>query len=518
LRWQVIELGLTMTRILLLSLLLSTLWAAPATKVRVRGGLLEGELKEGVASFKGIPFAAPPVGNLRWRAPQPAAGWKGVRAAKEFSKSCMQTIVHELKPWTYEFMTHTEVSEDCLYLNVWTAAEPKEKAKRPVFVYIYGGALTSGSGAVPVYDGAGLARKGLVVVTFNYRVGALGFMAHPELSAESGHGSGNYGFRDQVAALQWVRDNIAKFGGDPGCVTIAGQSAGATSVHALTASPKAKGLFHRAIAQSGSSLGSVGLMGSRSLAEAEKEGVKWAESKKVANLAMLRALPADQLIPQGMRFGLVIDGDFLPAPVAEIYAAGRQNDVPTMTGYNADDIGMAPGIGTVAAWEGQAKSRFGELAGEFLKAYPAANDAEAGAALLESGRDSQKIGTYLWAQHRAKTGKTPAYTYYWNHTLPGPEAARYRAFHTSEVPYALHTLYMSSRPFTAEDRAVEEQMSSYWANFAKNGDPNGPGLAKWPAVGAEAVTMQVGDNPQVIPLAAAAGRIELWKKQLLKGR
>ena len=287
--------------------------------VRVAGGLVSGipGRDPSVTVFKGLPFAAPPVGDLRWRAPRPVAAWQGVKKADKFGSSCMQTLADERKPWTYEFMTHTEVSEDCLYLNVWTAATSASE-KRPVYVYIYGGGNTEGSGAVPVYDGEGLARKGIVLVTVNYRLGVLGFFTHPELTKESEtHASGNYALLDLVAALRWVHDHIAAFGGDPGNVTVGGQSAGASNTHSLTASPLAKGLFHRAIAQSGSSIAAAA-GGPRTLADQEQLGVKFAEAKGARSLADLRAMswkdlsapvaPSSTAPAPTFRFGVVVDG------------------------------------------------------------------------------------------------------------------------------------------------------------------------------------------------------------------
>jgi len=303
--------------------------------VKTASGLISGVegRNPAVTVFKGIPFAAPPIGPLRWRAPTPSASWPGVRKADAFSPSCVQTIVTEKKPWTYEFMAHGEVSEDCLYLNVWTPAAAAG-ARRPVFVYIYGGANVEGSGSIPAYDGEGLAAKGLVVVTFNYRVGVLGFLAHPDLGKEAAyHSSGNYGLLDQIAAVRWVHDNIAAFGGDPTRVTIAGQSAGAGAVHSLTASPLAKGLFHRAIADSGSGIG-----GTRTMADQEADGVRFADAKKATSIADLRAMPwQDVVVPvQGVRFGPLPDGHALPAPVRQVFASGKQNDVPTLTGIRRD--------------------------------------------------------------------------------------------------------------------------------------------------------------------------------------
>jgi len=264
---------------------------APIGPVKVQGGVVAGVAggKADITTFKGIPFAAPPVGDKRWKAPEPPVAWTGVRQAAEFGASCIQRIVQESKPWTYEFMTHGAISEDCLFVNVWTPARAASE-KRPVFVYIYGGANTEGSGMVPVYDGEGLASKGLVVVTFNYRVGVLGFLNHPELSKEAPyHASGNYGLLDQIAAVKWVHDNIAGFGGDPTRVTVAGQSAGGQGVHNLTASPLASGLFQRAIIESAGG-------GSRPLADGEADGLRFAEAKGAASIAALRAKTWEELV------------------------------------------------------------------------------------------------------------------------------------------------------------------------------------------------------------------------------
>jgi para-nitrobenzyl esterase len=494
--------------------------------VNVREGQLTGAPGRNprITVFKGVPFAAPPVGDLRWRAPEPAKSWTGVHAATAFRPSCVQAIVDARNPWTYEFMAHGEISEDCLYLNVWTPARAATE-RLPVFVYIHGGANTEGSGSVPVYDGEGLAGKGLVVVTINYRLGIFGFLAHPALTKEAGyHASGNYGLLDQIAALRWVRDNIAAFGGDAARVTVAGQSAGASAVHNLTASPLAKGLLHRAIAESGSSL--TTLSASRSLADQEADGVKFAAAKQAASLADLRRMtwqalfapvprPATEPAPT-FRWGTIVDDYALPASIGKVFASGQQNDVPTLTGSNADENGASPQpTATATSFAAQASQRYGGDASAFLQLYPAASDADAKVAQNASARDTARVSTYLWALDRGKTAKTPAYTYFWSHVLPGPDAGTYGAFHTSEVPYALNALAMSDRPFTAADRQIADTMSSYWANFAKTGNPNGAGLPRWPAVAEQpGTTMEIGDQVGPIPVAGSPATLAFLTRML----
>ncbi len=489
--------------------------------VKTQYGLIRGVPGKdaAVTVFKGVPYAAPPVGGLRWRAPEPPAAWQGVRNAGSFSASCIQNIVEERKPWTHEFMAHGAVSEDCLYLNIWTAAKSAGE-KRPVLVYVHGGGFTEGSGSVAAYDGEGLAKKGLVMVTVNYRLGVFGFFSHPELTRESGHNaSGNQGLLDIVAALEWIHDNIAAFGGDPARVTVAGQSAGSMAVHALGASPLAKGLIDGGIAESGgSSLGG----NSRKLADAEADGVRFAEDKGAGSLADLRAMTVSQLTarPQAagaggpaFRFGPIVDGYLLPAPIDELVAAGKHNDIPILTGANADEGGASPNPTiTLEAFKKRAEQQYGNAAETFLKLYPASNDREAGLANNDSSRDRQRMSIYAWAQARRKTTKSKIYTYFWAHALPGPDAGRFGAFHTSEVPYALNTLYNSDRPFSPVDYKIADRMSSYWANFAKTGDPNGKGLPPWPAVGTEpAATMQIGDETVAIPLTGSAAKLKFWE-------
>lgn len=501
--------------------------AAISQAVQVEGGTVRGVpgREASITAFKGIPFAAPPVGDLRWREPQPVIPWKGVREAKDFGSSCIQTIHNELKPWTYEFMTHNQISEDCLYLNVWTPAKSASE-RLPVFVWVYGGAFNSGSAAVPLYDGEGLAKKGIVVVTFNYRVGVFGFLALPELTSESPHHtSGNYGLLDQLAALRWVRSNISHFGGDPMRVTVAGQSAGSISVHDLTASPLAKGLFKGAIMESGgSTVGHMGInLGGKTLADAENEGDKFMREQGAATLAPLRAVSWQKLAntEPGLRFVPIVDGYFLPAAVSTVFAQGKQNDVVSLTGVNAGELqglaGPQGAITTVESYRQQAAKRFGDHAGEFLKLYPAETDGDVKSALQKSARDGNLTALYLWAEMRAKTCKTPVYEYFWNHPLPGPDEPRYGAFHSSELPYVLNTLNMSDRPFTAQDRTIADEMSSYWANFVTHGDPNGNGLPKWEPVGDQPEVMEVGDDFKPIPTADSQAKFEFWKSFLLMG-
>jgi para-nitrobenzyl esterase len=509
------------------------LGAALGQQVKVTGGLVSGVpgTDPSIRTYKGIPFAAPPVGSLRWREPQPIVAWPGVLKADKFSASCIQQIVPEFGPWTYEFMTHNDVSEDCLYLNVFTPAR-SASAKLPVLVHIYGGGFTGGSAAVPIYDGEGLAKKGLIVVTFNYRLGALGFLAHSELTKESAHhASGNYGLMDQISALRWVHQNIAYFGGDPNNVTIAGQSAGSMSVHDLTASPLANGLFHRAIAQSGgSTVGGVGLsIEPAPLASAEAAGEKFAELKGAKSLAELRALSWQKILESvpgadpmsGPHFAPIVDGYVLPAPFMDVIAQGKQNDVETLTGGTTGELGglFAPGAPiTAKGFQDQARKRYGDAADQFLKLYPAATDEQAQTAQRDSTRDQALVAMYLWAKVRSKTAKTKVYEYLWDHALPGPAAAKYGAFHSSEIPYVMNTLDNSKRPFTDEDRRIAAMMSSYWANFAATGDPNGSGLPLWPALGEKPEIMEVGDKTGPIPLAGTPAKLEFFKTFLSRSK
>jgi len=468
------------------------------SRLKVEGGSIEGYLSDGVTIFKGVPFAAPPVGELRWKAPQPVVPWKGIRKCSTNPPSAMQAKPVPFMMWTKEFMAPMEpLSEDCLYLNVWTAAK-KQSEKLPVIVWIHGGAFTGGSGTVPLYDGTEMAKKGVVFVTINYRLGIFGFMAHPELSAENPDKvSGNYGILDQIAALKWVKKNIAAFGGDPYNVTIDGQSAGSFSVCALMISPLAKGLFQRAIGQSGAMFSKPGGLLS-DLKSAEESGVKFAGKINASTIADLRKRSADELINARGSWGIVLDNKVIPS-ANEAFNTGKQNDVPLITGWNSGDgFSMGPPM-NAEAFRKSAATNYGERADEFLKLFPAGTEEEA--------QQSQKIVSqmffgwqnYYWASIQSSKGKNKAWLYYFTHVPPGEP--NYGAFHSSEFGYALKTLHLWNKPFVKVDYDLSELMSSYWVNFAKNGDPNGPGLPIWPFFDKTSPkVIQLGDEVKAIPL------------------
>jgi len=449
--------------------------------VKIANGLISGiDGKDpAVRVYKGIPYAAPPAGDLRWKAPKAAANWDGVRKADRFSAVCMQT------PYPKNSLYYREAepaSEDCLYLNIWTAAKSASE-RRPVMVWIHGGALTRGSGSVPVYDGEALAKKGVVVVTINYRLGIFGFFAHPELTKESDrNSSGNYALLDQIAALEWVQNNIAAFGGNPKRVTIFGESAGSWSVNYLMATPLARGLFQRAIGESGGAFGPM-----KTLAEVEKTGVEFAHAMGAENVQALRAKSAEDVLKASgaSSFPPNVDGWMLPYDVYTIFATGKQNDVPILIGSNADEgksLTMWPENGKPDMFERQMRSRFHDKADQALKLYPAATDQQAKESFYASFRDFV-FGWQMrtWARLETKTGKSKAYLYYFTRVPPGPGAQRYGAFHASEIAYVFDNLDSSPRPYEDADHKLADMMSSYWVNFATKGDPNGKGLPDWPA-------------------------------------
>ena len=492
-----------------------------AQVVQTRQGAVSGqkEANSTVTVFKGIPYAAAPVGDLRWRPPQMPAAWQGVRKADAFGASCMQGIVDSMlpmnMPWSEEFLTHNKVSEDCLFLNIWTPS-PRRGANLPVVMYIHGGAFTSGAGDVAVYDGANLAGKGLVVVTINYRLGVFGFLAHPDLTAESAHhSSGNYGLLDQIAALEWLKANVARFGGDAHRITIWGQSAGALSVADLLASPRAAGLFQRAQADSG--LGASGFP-MASLREAEAEGAKFAQKHHASSIKDLRAIPAETLLADasaggaaGHRFAPIVDGWVLPDAPNAMNAKGNDNDVPTITGYQPGDSTMfTPQVRSLDEYRQAIQRIFGEMAAEFNALYPVTKLEDVKAALAESGYERSRVSMFLWAAARAKSHRQPVYTYYFDHAIPWPQHPEFGAFHSGELPYFFLTLKKLDRPWTQADTTLARTASSYLSNFATKGDPNGPGLTQWPKTDSTIQqTMELGEKIGAMPLADKA-HYEFW--------
>jgi para-nitrobenzyl esterase len=448
---------------------------------RIESGLLSGiqGADPSIRVFQGIPYAAPPIFDLRWRPPQPPVKWEGVYKADRTCAICMQQGRGWGEFYQEEFYQHPEpMSEDCLYLNVWTGGRSGDK--RPVLMWVHGGGFAEGSGSLPSFHGETLAAKGLVVVTINYRLNVFGFLAHPELTAESVSGSsGNYGLLDQIAALQWVQKNIAAFGGDPKQVTIAGQSAGSASVHYLCVSPLAKGLFRRAIAQSGSSINRV--VNTTGLKEAEQSGIRFAESVKAASLRELRGKPAAVLLQGEFRMRPVVDGWLLPEDIYPIMSRGKQNDVPMLTGLNSEEqIGFQPQAVRAQEFVEETRKRFAEAADAFLKLYPAGSDEAAKIARDTSTRDQAIVSMRAWAKMRSRTAKTPLYVYYFSQKSPGRDSERIGAFHSAELEYVFGTLNATERPWGESDRKLSDTMSSYWTNFVTQGDPNGPGLPKWP--------------------------------------
>lgn len=487
--------------------------APAASQIRtadVTGGAVEGTVEGDVASFKGIPFAAPPVGALRWRAPQPVEPWDGVLRADTFGPSCMQA-----EGMLGVLGAPPAIGEDCLYLNVWTPAEARDE-NLPVMVWIYGGGFAGGSTAAPAYTGRHLAERGVVVVSIAYRVGPFGFLAHPELSREGGDGSGNYGLLDMIAGLRWVRDNVAGFGGDPDNVTIFGESAGGYAVSMLAASPPASGLFDGVISESGGSFSAprrtdeAAGMDMATLDVAEAEGEAFLGELGADDIEAARALDAD-VIQQAMGPGLDtafwpnVDGRVLLGDQYDLYERGRFNDTPILVGTNSDEgrMFLPPGGSiTPAAFEERVRSGFGEHADAVLAAYPHSTDAEAREAMKDIERDSL-FGwhTWAWARLQDQRGEHDAYVYYFDHRTPqSPDGAN----HAAEIPYVFGTLEaqggLGSEPRPA-DREMSELMMSYWVNFARTGDPNGADVPSWPAFETGAPrALVLDDSPGVEPL------------------
>jgi para-nitrobenzyl esterase len=481
--------------------------AAVAQRVLTETGTISGVHSNGLSVYKGIPFAAPPVGDLRWRPPEHAARWAATRKADAFAPACMQVGV------SMPGETPPKVDEDCLYLNIWTPAKsPRERL--PVIVWIYGGGYINGSASMPLYWGDRLARKGAIVVTIAYRLGPLGFLALPELTRESpNHSSGNYGLMDQIAALEWIQRNIAAFGGNPKCVTIAGQSSGAISVSILMASPLAKGLFQRAIGESGGLFEPLQLAPKFLLANAERDGEKYAASLGAPSLQQLRLLPANLLT--GNAGGIshpVIEHYVLPLSPYEAFTSGQQNDVPLLLGSNAEEARAMIDVTheTAATFESEMDHSVGQLPAPLLAAYPHTTDEGAKQARLGLERDL-RFGwdMWAWARLQAATGQQSVYYYLFQQQPPFPTGSVFEgwgASHFAELWYVFDHLDQEPWRWSAADRRVAEEMSSYWVNFAKSGNPNGPDLPQWPAfTNTERKVQYLGDPITVGGVANISG-------------
>ncbi|KOU69133.1 carboxylesterase [Streptomyces sp. MMG1533] len=510
--------------------------------VRTESGLVSGvpAAASGVTVFKGIPYAASTAGENRWRPPQQAPSWKGVRKADTFGDAPPQAS------------TTLTMSEDCLNLNIWTGARSSGE-RRPVYVWLYGGGFSAGSGSDPSFDGSVLAGKGVVVVTINYRLGALGFLASPELNAESLHGvSGNYGLLDQIAALKWIRRNISAFGGDPRRVTLGGQSAGAGSTDMLSMSPLATGLFQRSVAESqvrypsDPELRYLGVS-LRKMGTALQQGTAYAAQKGATALKDLRALPWQDFtdgaslkdetvdtksVAKPPLFRPVVDGWVLPAGYLATYEARAQNDVWYLAGNNLDESGAVPETAfdywreagypdrpgappvhvTLDDYVSAARQKFDAMADEFLALYPARTDDEAARASNDAIRDNSRVSTYLWGQEWLKGADRPVYTYFWTHRPPGPDHDIRGAYHGSEIVYFFGNLSPDTQGWTEQDRAIADTMSSYLANYITTGSPNGPGLPRWPAYRPDSPTvMEVGEHYGPMRVASAE-KVDFWKR------
>ena len=461
---------------------LSQFASADPLNVKTAQGKVHGKtINDGkVRAFLGLPYAAPPIGDLRWKAPQAPAKWKGARDATKFGAHCVQGHVFD----DMVFQDAGE-NEDCLYLNVYAPATAKGRSKLPVMFWIHGGGYSGGSGDEPRHNGDFLTLKGVVLVTINYRLGVFGFLATTDLAKEANGATGNYGMMDMVAALQWVHDNIQKFGGDPGNVTIFGESAGSFAVSTLMAAPSAQGLFAKAIGESG---GALGTRHQPSLEVAEQRNQEWAGSLGASTLAALRALPAQTVLDAARKKGApgfwpVIDGHFLTESVADTYAAGHQAHVPLLAGWNHDESSGLANDMTVAKWKDFATTTYGEHADEFLAVYPGATDEEAQRSAIDYGGDSFiAFSTWQWIEGQVKTGDAPVYRYRFDlAATPSKYHEGTFAFHSDDIEYVFGTL--DTRPgfaVSADDRKLSDEMMDYWTNFAKTGDPNGGNLPEWP--------------------------------------
>lgn len=514
-------------------------FAADSPRADTTAGMVEGASESGLSVFRGVPFAAPPVDELRWREPQPVPSWDGVRQTSTFAPRCMQLPIFGDMNFRSNGM-----SEDCLYLNVWTP-DASSDAALPVLVYFYGGGFIAGDGSEPRYDGESMARRGIVAVTVNYRLGAFGFFAHPELSRESGHGgSGNYGLLDQVAALRWVRDNIAAFGGDPARVTIAGESAGSVSVSGHIVSPLSQGLFTAAIGESGSFLGALR---AQTLADAEAAGIEFADHIGASDLDSLRAIPSRALLestsktgPDNLSFASMfsfptsIDGYFLPESPEAIYASGDVADVPLLFGWNSEEMNFRflfrdrpltdENLGSVL------EEQFGARATEAREHYSGATAMELAKAATDLAGDRFiSYSTWKWGEAHSEVSEKPIYRYYYSRPRPvmraefanavpglaggitegGDEPAPPRplyqgAVHSAEIEYAMGNLPTNRvYDWQPEDYRVSTVMQGFFENFIKSGDPNGPGLPDWPAMNS--------DDPRSVMIIDVDSRAEAFE-------
>jgi para-nitrobenzyl esterase len=479
-----------LAKLLLAFALLDASAGASSQPIRIENGLIEGLSDGAVTVYKSIPYAAPPVGELRWRAPRAAPAWNGVRTTDKFGPICMQTGA------SVPGAVAEPVSEDCLTLSIWTAASSRDHSL-PVMVWIPGGGFTQESASMPLYWGDTLAKRGVVVVTINYRVGIFGFLAHPELTRESAYqSSGNYGLLDQIAALSWIKRNIAAFGGDPSRVTIWGQSAGSMSVSMLMASPLARGLFQRAIGESGGFFVPPAATGSPEtwfLPGAEQQGVKFAATAGASSLEALRKLGVEQVLKAGNEGTThpIMDGYVLPQQPYDTFTAGHQNDVQLLLGSNSDEgKPMIAGKDVKLATFGEDVGKDfgnklqGDLANDYLKIYTPATDAEARDTREKFERDL-RFGwdVWKWARLQTATGHSQVFYYYFSHLPPYPQGspfAEWGAGHWSELPYVFDHLGQIQWAWTDIDHALANTMATYWTNFARTGDPNGVGVPVWP--------------------------------------
>jgi para-nitrobenzyl esterase len=475
---------------------------APGPQVNAPAGTVRGSLDGSIRVFKGIPYAQPPVGPLRWKPPVPLARWSGVREATDFGAACHQPPPRLSTIYTARPMP---MSEDCLTLNVWT---PTSARNAPVFFWIYGGALSSGASRDPMYDGKRLAERGVVVVSINYRLGVLGWLAHPELSAESAQGiSGNYGLLDQIRALAWVKENVAAFGGDPANVTIAGESAGALSVMYLMASPLARGLFAKGILESAYMISTPALKTAvHGAPSAEQAGVTLMKQLKAADLAAMRAIPGDTITAAAAGFGYgpwgAVDGHVLTDQLVNVFDQGKQARVPLLAGFNSGEIRsltpLAPPVpASAAAYESAIRERYGDLADAFLKLYPPDN-------LQESIFATTRDALYGWTAERLVRKQAalglPSYLYLWDHGYPAAEAAKLHAFHASELPYVFDTFdgtppLWPKNAHSPEEDALTRAMGDYWTSFARTGRPQAKNAPDWPAYALGASYMHFATTP-----------------------